>query len=87
MPSFGSNSAMLVRYFLEFAGQARRLTEKPLMVTSGFKAVQDTEGAVARHGTDVVGLARALALNPDLPNRWQAGVMEPMIFPGFTAPP
>ncbi|MEM9628929.1 MAG: oxidoreductase [Pseudomonadota bacterium] len=74
-------------YFLEFAGQARRLTDKPLMVTGGFKTFQEAEDAVARHGADVIGLARALALNPDLPNEWQAGVTDPMIFPRFTAPP
>ena len=73
-------------YFLEFAGQARRLTDKPLMVTGGFKTFRDAEDAIVRQGTDVVGLARALALNPNLPNLWQAGVTDPMIFPRFTAP-
>lgn len=52
-------------YFTEFASSARQSTKKPLMVTGGFKTLQQAVGAV-----DVIGLARAVVLNPALPKEW-----------------
>jgi 2,4-dienoyl-CoA reductase-like NADH-dependent reductase (Old Yellow Enzyme family) len=72
-------------YFLDFAERARPLTDKPLMVTGGFKTFQQMTDAVNR-GVDVIGLARALALDPALPNKWQAGSLENPAFPCFQDP-
>ncbi|MEM7777659.1 MAG: NADH:flavin oxidoreductase/NADH oxidase family protein [Pseudomonadota bacterium] len=74
-------------HFLSFAERARRLTTKPLMVTGGFKTLQQVTDAVANRGVDVVGLARALALDPDLPNKWRTGVQSNVAFPRFQNPP
>ena len=60
-------------YFLEFAKRARAATTKPLMLTGGFKTRAQAEDAVARGAVDIVGLARALVLEPSLPDLWKAG--------------
>lgn len=74
-------------YFLDFAQRARPLTGKPLMVTGGFKTLHQAADAVAGRGVDVVGLARAIVLDPDLPNRWQSGAKGDPVFPTFENPP
>ena len=74
-------------YFVEFAGRARQRTRKPLMVTGGFKTLQQAKDAVAGGHADVVGLARALALDPSLPHNWQKNRMAEPTFPRFTDPP
>ncbi len=73
-------------YFLDFAERARPLTDKPLMVTGGFKTVGQMTDALDR-GVDMIGLARALALDPVLPNKWRAGSLENPAFPRFQDPP
>ncbi|MEJ2029931.1 MAG: oxidoreductase, partial [Maritimibacter sp.] len=73
-------------YFLDFAERARPLTDKPLMVTGGFKTVHQMTDALDR-GVDMIGLARALALDPVLPNKWQSGSLENPAFPRFQDPP
>ena len=74
-------------YFLDFARRARGVTRKPLMLTGGFKTRAQAEAAVAEGAADMVGLARALALDPALPRAWQAGGQDSPVFPSFEAPP
>jgi len=74
-------------YFVEFARRARVMTSKPLMTTGGFKTLAQAEDAVAGGAADVVGLARAMVLEPSLPNLWQAGRTEQPAFPRFDNPP
>lgn len=74
-------------YFLAFAEEARRRTDVPIMVTGGFKSFDQARGALASRTVDVVGLARLLVLDPDLPNRWAAGETTDVAFPRFTDPP
>lgn len=74
-------------YFLEFAGRARAVTQKPLMVTGGFKTSQQAESAIADKKADVVGLARALVLDPDLPDKWLSSPENNLQFPQFDDPP
>lgn len=74
-------------YFLDFAKRARALTSKPLMLTGGFKTLAQAEDAVARGVVDVVGLARALVLEPTLPNLWAAGQKPEPEFPRFAEAP
>lgn len=54
-------------YFLDFAAEARRRTDVPIAVTGGFRSVAAMEAALADGATDFVGLARPLAIDPDLP--------------------
>ena len=74
-------------YFIEFAKSARALTTKPLMLTGGFKTRAQAEDAVASGVVDVVGLARALALEPALPNLWMADQAPEPAFPRFSETP
>jgi 2,4-dienoyl-CoA reductase-like NADH-dependent reductase (Old Yellow Enzyme family) len=54
-------------YFLEFAERVRAVATLPLMVTGGFRSGTAMNEAHAAGATDVVGLARPLALEPELP--------------------
>ncbi|GFE66761.1 NADH:flavin oxidoreductase/NADH oxidase family protein [Litoreibacter roseus] len=74
-------------YFLDFAQAARDRTDVPLMVTGGFKTRAAAIDAVTGGGADVVGLARVLVLDPDLPERWRGGGDFDPIFPRFPDPP
>jgi 2,4-dienoyl-CoA reductase-like NADH-dependent reductase (Old Yellow Enzyme family) len=82
-----SDSAGGGPYFLEFAKRARTVTNKPLMLTGGFKTRAQAEEAVQSGAVDVVGLARALVLEPSLPNQWQANQMPAPSFPRFSEAP
>ncbi|MBY5933206.1 NADH:flavin oxidoreductase/NADH oxidase family protein [Tateyamaria omphalii] len=74
-------------YFLDFAARARAKTAIPLMVTGGFKTLAQAESAVAEGKADLVGLARALIVDPDLPSFWLSGAREAPLFPRFHNPP
>lgn len=61
-------------YFLEFAEKARQaVPEMPLMVTGGFRSSAGMAEALTGGAVDFVGVARSLAIEPDLPNRLLAG--------------
>jgi 2,4-dienoyl-CoA reductase-like NADH-dependent reductase (Old Yellow Enzyme family) len=60
-------------YFLEFAEKARAAVKTPLMVTGGFRRSASMADAISSDAVDFVGIARALAVEPDLPNRLLAG--------------
>ncbi|WP_410210119.1 NADH:flavin oxidoreductase/NADH oxidase family protein [Aquirhabdus sp.] len=63
-------------YFLEFAEKARTTTSVPIMVTGGFRSLGGMQAALESGAVDFVGLARSLAIEPDLPQRVLAG-LEP----------
>jgi 2,4-dienoyl-CoA reductase-like NADH-dependent reductase (Old Yellow Enzyme family) len=54
-------------YFLEFAQHARAITTVPLMVTGGFRSGTGMTEAISIGATDLVGLARPLSVEPELP--------------------
>jgi 2,4-dienoyl-CoA reductase-like NADH-dependent reductase (Old Yellow Enzyme family) len=56
-------------YFLAYARKVRDLTQMPLMLTGGFRTAAAMKSAVSEGAIDIVGLARPLALEPDLPSR------------------
>jgi len=64
-------------YFLAFAEKARQAVSTPLVVTGGFRSLQGMADAIASGAVDFVGMARVLAIEPDLPNRLLAG-QEPL---------
>ncbi|WP_431257845.1 NADH:flavin oxidoreductase/NADH oxidase family protein [Roseateles chitinivorans] len=66
-------------YFLEFAQDLARLAHMPVMTTGGIRRRAVAEQVLAS-GVAVVGLATALAYEPDLPRRWAAAeaVAEPV---------
>lgn len=74
-------------YFLEFAKRARTLTRKPLMLTGGFKTHAQAKDALTSGVVDFVGLARALVLEPTLPNLWKVNEKRMPEFPRFSDAP
>lgn len=74
-------------YFIGFAGQAREATSKPLMLTGGFKTRSQAEDARNSGTVDIIGLARALVLEPSLPDLWRAGRNPEPDFPRFKEAP
>ena len=74
-------------YFLDFALAARERTRVPLMVTGGFKKRAAALAALSDGAADVVGLARALVLDPNLPNHWRIDNDRDPVFPRFSDPP
>jgi 2,4-dienoyl-CoA reductase-like NADH-dependent reductase (Old Yellow Enzyme family) len=63
-------------YFVEFARKLRATTTTPLMVTGGFRTRAAMQEALDEGACDVIGLARPLAFEPDLPNRLLTGQAE-----------
>ncbi|BDX04720.1 NADH:flavin oxidoreductase/NADH oxidase family protein [Planctobacterium marinum] len=57
-------------YFLSFAEQIAAVSKVPVMTTGGIRRLPVAEKVVANN-VALVGIASALAYNPDLPNRWQ----------------
>jgi 2,4-dienoyl-CoA reductase-like NADH-dependent reductase (Old Yellow Enzyme family) len=74
-------------YFLEFAEAARKITSKPLMLTGGFKTKAQADDALARGIVDFIGLARAVIIDPSLPNNWQKNDNTCPQFPKFSHTP
>ena len=74
-------------YFLDFAKRARTVTKTPLMLTGGFKKQREAVDAIASGTVDVVGLARTMVLDPDLPLKWLSPEGGDPHFPTFRSPP
>lgn len=56
-------------YFLEYAEMVRKQIKLPLMLTGGFRTAEAMKAALASGTVDLIGLARPLAVEPDLPAR------------------
>ncbi|UZE96746.1 NADH:flavin oxidoreductase/NADH oxidase family protein [Alkalimarinus alittae] len=59
-------------YFLEYAEKVRSLIDTPLVVTGGFRSADGMVTALRSGATDFIGLARPLAVYPNLPNELMA---------------
>lgn len=57
-------------YFLDFAREVSKVATMPLMVTGGIKRRSIAEKVIAS-GVAMAGIATALAIEPDLPRKWQ----------------
>lgn len=61
-------------YFLEFADKLRsRIPTTPLMVTGGFRTHRGMSEALATGSLDLCGIARLMAIEPDVADRLLAG--------------
>ncbi len=74
-------------YFTDFAREARNYTNTPLMVTGGFKTREQAATALQSGAADLIGLARSLVLNPELPQAWLNGMSVQPEFPIFSDAP
>ncbi len=74
-------------YYLDFARMAKEVTSVPLMVTGGFKRREQAVDALGSGTVDMVGLARAMVLNPKLAEVWLNEEGGDPDFPKFKSPP
>lgn len=63
-----ASTAAREAYFLEFAEKARQMTSMPLMLTGGMRSSRAMSEALSE-GIDIIGIARPVCLEPDLPGR------------------
>ncbi|MGB8793207.1 MAG: NADH:flavin oxidoreductase/NADH oxidase family protein [Mycobacterium sp.] len=63
-------------YFLEFAERFSQELSVPVMLTGGFRTRQGMKDALDSGAVDVVGLARPITYEPDLPQRLLDGTAE-----------
>jgi len=61
-------------YFIVFAAKVKGLIKAPVVVTGGFRSAKGMSDAVASGDIDMVGIARPLTLDPDMPNEIIKGV-------------
>ena len=83
-----SDGAIHGPYFLDFARRAKEVSDVPLMATGGFKKRQQAIDALASGAIDMVGLGRAMVLDPRLAETWLSEDGGDPEFPIFeSAPP
>lgn len=56
-------------YFLEYASKLKEKTRIPLILTGGFRTRSGMDEALQSGATDLIGLARPLAIDPDYANQ------------------
>ena len=67
-------------YFIDFARDVASVAAMPIMVTGGVHRLKTAEAAIG-NGVDVLGIARAMAFVPDLPDQWRAGKSAEIALP------
>lgn len=60
-------------YFLQFSEEAARVAKMPLMVTGGFRSRAAMDEALGMGAADLIGVARPLCVDPDLPRKLLSG--------------
>jgi len=63
-------------FFMEYVEQVRARVRTPLMLTGGFRTRAGMTDALTGGAVDVVGLARPLAVEPDLPEQMLRGELD-----------
>ena len=59
------------------------MTNVPLMLTGGFKRLDQAVDAIANDVVDIIGLGRAMVLDPRIDNTWLRGKEFDFDFPRF----
>ena len=70
-------------YFIDFSKLAKTMTKIPLVVTGGFKKQNQAIAALKQGSADMIGLARATVLNPNLTKDWLRGEAKNPAYPRF----
>lgn len=60
-------------YFLTYAAEIRKQVKCPIMVTGGFRSLSGMNAALADNATDIIGIGRPLASDPNCVTRMLAG--------------
>lgn len=76
LPEQKASTAAREAYFLDYARKVRARTGMPLLLTGGFRTRAGMEGALASGAVDMVGVARPMALEPELPRGLLDGTVD-----------
>lgn len=68
-------------YFIDFAEKVSQKVKMPTVLTGGFRTKKVMEEALLSGVTDMIGIARPLAIHPDLPAQFSAGTAEKVHLP------
>ncbi|MFO8068418.1 MAG: NADH:flavin oxidoreductase/NADH oxidase family protein [Alkalibacterium sp.] len=71
-------------FFINYAEKLKNLIDVPVVVTGGFRSLKSMEEALLQNKTSMIGLARPLALIPDLPDQMFKGELTRMDTPRLT---
>lgn len=63
-------------FFADYGKQIKQKIQAPVIVTGGIRSVEAMNDLLATAGADLVGLARPLAMQPDLANRMAQGTYQ-----------
>ncbi len=63
-------------FFIDYAEKARKVSQVPLIITGGFRSEQAMNDALNSGHLDFIGIARPLAILPDLPNQIKNGTYQ-----------
>ena len=66
-------------FFIDYAEKARKVSQVPLIITGGFRSQVAMNDALNSGHLDFIGIARPLALMPDLPNQIKNGTYQIII--------
>ncbi|MDO4248636.1 MAG: NADH:flavin oxidoreductase/NADH oxidase family protein [Neisseria sp.] len=66
-------------FFIDYAEKARAVSQVPLIITGGFRSEPAMNDALNSKHLDFVGIARPLALMPDLPNLIKQGTYQTIV--------
>ncbi len=78
-PAMMSNKASTQKreaFFIDYAEKARKVSQVPLIITGGFRSESAMEDALNSGHLDFIGIARPLAIMPDLPNQIKNGTYQ-----------
>ena len=86
--SSGQKASTMEReaYFVDFARDIAKVADMPIMVTGGITKLATAESAMEKDehgfGVELLGVARAMASDPDLPSHWQGRHNADVAMPG-----
>lgn len=71
-------------FFISYTEKLKKRVDTPVVVTGGFRSLSSMEEALQQNKTSMIGLARPLALVPDLPNQMLEGELTHIDTPRLT---
>ncbi|WP_423189800.1 NADH:flavin oxidoreductase/NADH oxidase family protein [Alkalibacterium sp. f15] len=71
-------------FFINYSEKLKAIVDIPVVVTGGFRSLKSMEEALQQNKTSMIGLARPLALVPDLPNQIFKGELTQIDTPRLT---
>lgn len=81
----GTSTGKREAYFVDFASDIAKEAIMPIMVTGGIRSREVAEDALLNKrggiGVSVLGIARAMAFEPDLVENWRSGNTERIVIP------